>query len=199
MPLDTQNRQMRMYKGLRHAVRSALDDNQPLARLCDALVMGAVDREAFSIQGMENASLLRICEVYLIPSNKGMLPGGRKILDDAAFETDVDQLHALTDAEHRDSFLQKRPQEKKLKPVQFRIDGAGTPIFLLKKKRIDIAAAGKNEGVELGGETGQEGAFGPGCIGMYSGRGQRVAGVRRHAMRQRLAVGAKGGECREIV
>ena len=66
MPLDSQNGQMSVDNGLCHAVKSPLDDDQAFARLRNALMMGAVYREAFSIQGVEKASLFCICGVDLI-------------------------------------------------------------------------------------------------------------------------------------
>ena len=72
-------------------------------------MMGAVDREAFSIEGMEEASFLGSRGMNLIFPNIFMLPSGGKILDDAASEENIDQLHALADAEDGAALFQKGP------------------------------------------------------------------------------------------
>ena len=141
---------------LRHAVRRALDDGQPFARFRYALMMGAVDREAFSIQRMENASFLREGGMDLIPSDVCMAAGGGKILDDAAPKTDIDELHALADAENGPSLFQKAFQKKKLEPVQNGINGARALIFRMKKSRINVSAAGQDKTAEGFGRIGRQ-------------------------------------------
>ena len=187
MPLDPQNGQMRVDNGLCHAVKSPLDDDQAFARLRNALMMGAVDREVFSIQGVEKASLFCIRGVDLIFSDVCMLSGSRQVLNDAASQADVDQLHALADAEYGKLFFQERAQEEKLKPVQSGIDGAGALIFLMKKNRINISASGKNEGIEAFGWR----------------RKESVRGIGRelfcHGIGQRPADGPQGGEGGEVI
>ena len=79
------------------------------------------------------------------------LSGGGQVLNDAASQADVDQLHAFADAEYRKLFSQKSAKEEKLKPVQSGIHGAGSLIFLMKKIRVNVAASGKNKGIEGGG------------------------------------------------
>ena len=150
MPLDAQNGKARMHNGFCYAVKGLLDDKQVFARLCNALMMGTVDREAFSIQGVEKASFLCICGVDLIFSDVFVLSGGWQILNDASSQADVDQLHAFADAEYGKIFSQKRAKEEKLKPVQFGIHGTGSLIFLMKKSRVNVAAPRKNESIERG-------------------------------------------------
>ena len=150
MPLDAKNGQGGVYNGLCHAVRGVLDDDQAFAWLRNALMMGAVDREVFSIQGVEKASLFRIRGVDLIFSDVCMPSGGGQILNDAASQADIDQLHAFADAEYGKIFSQKRAKEEKLKPVQFGIHGTGSLIFLMKKSRVNVAAPRKNESIERG-------------------------------------------------
>lgn len=109
MPLDADQGKIGVDNGLRYAVGSVLDDSQSFSRLRYALMMGAVDREAFSVKGMEEASFLGSRGMNLIFSNIFMLPSGGKILDDAASEENIDQLHALADAEDGAAFFQKGP------------------------------------------------------------------------------------------
>ena len=73
---------------------------------------------------MENASFLREGGMDLIPSDVCMAAGGGKILDDAASQADIDELHALADTENGTPLLQEGPQQKELEPVQNGINGA---------------------------------------------------------------------------
>ena len=190
MPLDTKNGQGGVDNGLCHAVRGVLDDNQAFARLRNALMMGAVDREVFSIQGVEKASLFCMRGMDLIFSDVCMPSGGGQILNDAASQADIDQLHAFADAEYGKIFSQKRAKEEKLKPVQFGLDGAGALIFLMKKNRINISAAGKNEGIEAFGGIGKESAGGIRRIGRE---------LFCHGIGQCPADGPQSGEGGEVV
>ena len=190
MPLDAQNGKACMHNGFCYAVKGLLDDDQAFAWLRNALMMGAVDREVFSIQGVEKASLFRIRGVDLIFSDVFVLSGGWQILNDASSQADVDQLHAFTDAEYGQFFFQEGAQEEKLKTVKSGINGAGALILLMKKKRINIAAAGKNESVVGVGWFRKE-------------NGERLSRIDqplfRHCVVERPADGAQGGESGKIV
>ena len=74
--------------------------------------------------------------------------GGGKILDDAASQADIDELHALADTENGTPLLQEGPQQKELEPVQCGFHGAGALIVGMKKSRIDIASSGQDEAAE---------------------------------------------------
>ncbi len=200
MPLDAQNGKADMDEGLCHSVRSALDDRKILSGLRYALMMSTVDGEAFSIEGMEKASFL--CAGKMDPVMAGssfmLLPGG-KILTDPAPEKNVDELHALTDAEDRKTVFQRNLQKAQLKAVQQGINGTGALILLMKKGRINVASARKDQGIEGRKSKAVCGHAASGkAVGIRrgdTGQGELAA----HIVRQRMTAGSEQAEGGEIV
>ena len=65
----------------------------------------------------------------------------RHILLQAAAEENVDQLHAFANSEHRLAHADKGFQKEELDAVKHEIDISGGGVWLMKKGRVDVAAA----------------------------------------------------------
>lgn len=185
MPLDAQNRKAGVDKGFRHAVCRLLNDAQIFSYDSDALMMGAVNREAFSVEGTENASPVRLGKVNLVFSVIFVLSGSGKVLDNVSAEKNIDQLHALADAENGQSFLQKGSEEAKLNPVQHGLNGTGPLVFLMKKRGINIFSARKNQSAVMlcGGKAGMS-------VSTFS---------TQYFFRKRMAEGSERGKSGKII
>lgn len=58
---------------------------------------------------------------------------------------DIDQLHPLADAKNRLFVKHKGLQDRKLESVKDRVYRAGTAIWLTKKLRVNVTAAGQDQ------------------------------------------------------
>ena len=76
--------------------------------------------------------------------------GRRQVLDQAAPEKDIDQLHPPADAKDRSAGGEKRAKEGKLRPVQLPVDRQGALIRLSEPGGVNISAAGQQESAEGG-------------------------------------------------
>ena len=74
----------------------------------------------------------------------------RHILQNGAAEGDIDDLHALADADDGDPGSYGRVESLKLQNVQFGVNCTGTFVFFSEESRIDIAAARQDQGVAGG-------------------------------------------------
>ena len=85
--------------------------------------------------------------------------GGGQILNDAAAQSHIDDLHSFTDAENGNAVLDSVFQSLKLQDIQFGVDIAGAVIPLAEECGGDVAPAGKKKPLTGGqvtdGEAGQ--------------------------------------------
>lgn len=149
-----------MTDGFNALVRRAVGDHpQPFAQFVQSLVMGAVYQHGIAVQALQAAAGVVDSQMVLVSPLIAVYVGGGQILDDAAAQPHIDDLHSLTDAENGKSVLDPVFQSLKLQDIQFGVDGMGAVIPLPEKCGGDVASAGKKQPLAGGqvtdGETGQ--------------------------------------------
>ncbi len=152
-----------MDNGLRHVVGSILDDGKAFAGSADSLVMGAVYGKILPVEPVQKGAGERMAGMDLILAGVLMQGIGGEILDDAAAEIDIDNLHSFADAQNRPAGFYKGIQHRKLLSVQHRIDNTGAVVRFPEQDGIDVPAAWQKQGVKgIGlGYVGEGGAGGP--------------------------------------
>ena len=151
MPLDTENGKGGMGDGLHHMIRCTLYHAQLFAGQADALMVGAVDNKIRPVESIQKTARGGVDPVGLILPVILMIPGSGKILNDCAAEENIDDLHSLTDAQNRFPGTDEEGEDRKLLPVQNAVNIPAALIGFSEKRRIDVAASGKQERVTAGG------------------------------------------------
>ena len=126
------------------AVGSAGKDLQPLTQGFDGLMVGAVDREARTVQrtqqsrcGMDNVQMVAAAHLGV----------AQNVLVQRAAEIDVEELQAAADADDGLSRAQKFVNERKLAFVTRFIDICRAVDLLAIKARVNVAPAGEQQKV----------------------------------------------------
>ncbi len=161
--MDAQDRQESVDNSFRYVVGSILDDGKPFSGRADSLVMGAVYGKISSVEPAQKGAGQGVAGMDLILAGILVQGVGGEILDDAAAEKDIDNLHSLADTQNRAAGSYKGVQHGKLLSVQHRVDYTGAVIRLPEQDRINIPAAWKKQGVKGTGlgYVGKGGAGGP--------------------------------------
>lgn len=135
-----------MSDGFNTLVRRAVGDHsQPFAQFVQSLVMSTVYQHGIAVQALQAAAGMVDCQMILVLSLIAVYAGSGQILDDAAAQSYVDDLHSLADTENGELVLDPVFQRLKLQDIQFGVDGTGAVIPLPEKCRCDVAAAGKKQ------------------------------------------------------
>lgn len=131
MPLKSCDGEKPVPDALGHAVRGALDDADISAREADALMVGAVNQEAFPIKAGKKGIRFCMGKMKLVTLFIAVCFRLRQMLAEPAPEKKIDELHPLADAKDRTAQRRKLFQQGKLPPVQIRIDVAAGRMFFL--------------------------------------------------------------------
>ena len=130
------------------AVGSAGKDLQPLTQGFDGLMVGAVDREARTVQrtqqsrcGMDNVQMVAAAHLGV----------AQNVLVQRAAEIDVEELQAAADADDGLSRTQKFVNKSKLAPVTRCVDISRAVDLLAIKARVNVAPAGQQKEIRLPG------------------------------------------------
>ena len=128
------------------AVGSAGKDLQPLTQGFDGLMVGAVDREARTVQrtqqsrcGMDNVQMVAAAHLGV----------AQNVLVQRAAERNVDELQAAADADDGLSLAQKFVNERKLTFVTRFINVRRAADRAAIKARVDVAPAGQQQNVRV--------------------------------------------------
>lgn len=144
-----------------YTVRSALDDADVSAWKADALMVGAVDQEAFPVDLCKQRTLYCMGKMKLVTLFIAVFFRLGQMLTEPASKKEIDQLHSFADSEDRAAKLHEPFQQDKLFLIQSRVNIAAGGMFFLGKRgqrfvvgqkgRIDVAAAGQDQAVPAAG------------------------------------------------
>lgn len=147
VPLDAEDAVVSVFDRFGDAVRGPLCDGQPGADPAAALMVGAVDLTDGRAEGGKGGAGTGPDGMGLVLAGPAVKGGGRQILDQAAAEIDIEDLHAAADAKDRFSGFEEGVKQGKLRFIQRAVDAGGALILLPEPGRVDIAAAGQQKPV----------------------------------------------------
>ncbi len=125
MPLYSDDGQIFMTDAFDALIQRTAGDNlHPSSQLAQSLMMGAVYYHDFPVQVMQEAAGQIVYFMVLIRVQIAVTVGTGQILDDAAAQPYIDDLHSLADAQNGDAALYAVFQGLQLQDIQFRVDGA---------------------------------------------------------------------------
>ncbi len=148
MPLDAEQRQVRVEQAFDHIVSGAAGAEKPLAQMIHCLMVGGIDQCAAAIElikeviAVKRAVIDIVCLVFAGPF---MAVGGIDMLFDGSPKMYIDDLKALADAQHGLFLFYKEGERLELQDIQFRINLAGAMVCLAEECGGDITAAGKEQ------------------------------------------------------
>ena len=106
-------------------VGAALNDLQMLSKAVDPLVMGTVDTH-FDRKILEKTGIFHHNgRVERVSGRRTVQQISRHILEDRSTESHIDDLHALTDADHGNPCSNSSVKSLELQNIQFGINRAG--------------------------------------------------------------------------
>jgi len=149
-----------MADGLHTSVQRAVGDcPKTLSQLAQPLMVGAVHDHGVPVQTVQKTVGGIVYSMVLVGAQIAMAVSGGQILDDAAAQSHIDDLHSLTNAQNGKTALDAVFQSLQLQDIQLCVYGAGTVVMFAEKGGGDVAAAGKEQSLAGGqiadGQAGQ--------------------------------------------
>ena len=149
MPLEGQDRALRMGDGFYDAVVGHLDHLETGSHLVNGLVVGAVGGKVSAVVLSQPAIGCGSGHMDLVFGDPLVTAKLGNVLDQAATKMDVDDLMAFTDAQDRFVCVGESIQDGKLFVIQFGIDALGTIDRLTIAGWIYIGTARQDQAVVL--------------------------------------------------